>query len=63
MMTYHCDREGCERHCSEAAMQERPFLTVMGDGSPLYFCGWDCLLKHAATFEPETVIPMDGPDA
>lgn len=21
------------------------------------FCGWECLLKHAATYEPPTIIP------
>lgn len=27
-----------------------------------HFCGWDCLLRHAAPHEPETIIRLeDGP--
>jgi hypothetical protein len=60
--TFYCDRDGCQRHVRTA--RHRPFegtgfLTITGYGRPLHFCGWDCVLKHAATFEPETIIPME----
>jgi hypothetical protein len=57
--TYHCDGPECERHASTAA-QRMPvgFLRVSSSDEPTrYFCGWDCLLRFAATIEPEEVIP------
>lgn len=55
---FYCDGPDCERHAQ--TRQERPpvFLTVAEpDSEDRHFCGWDCLLRHAATKEPETVIP------
>lgn len=56
--TYRCDAEGCERHV--IGPRTNPFLTVIDTtiDEPLHFCGWSCLLKHAATFPPEEVIEL-----
>jgi hypothetical protein len=54
---FYCDRDGCERHVQTRRWTPPGgFLTLTGDGTTLHFCGWDCVLKHAATFEPEEVI-------
>jgi hypothetical protein len=63
---FYCDAEGCERHVQTA--RHRPqsgflFVTDSSGGRTLHFCGWDCLMKHAATFPPAEIIPMEGPDA
>lgn len=56
---FYCDGPDCERHVRTA--RPRPtvaFLTVSeASGRPLHFCGWDCVLRYAATKEPETVFP------
>jgi hypothetical protein len=61
---FHCDGPDCERGVSEAAHREPGgrFLTITGEGPALHFCGWDCVLRHAATKEPEQVIAA-GPDS
>jgi hypothetical protein len=58
---YHCDGPECERYCSEAAHRERPFLTLTGWGDSMHFCGMDCVLRFAATIEPEQIITWDEP--
>lgn len=59
--TFRCDGPDCERGVSDAAHREPGgrFLTLTGWGKSLHFCGWDCLLRRAAAFEPETIIPME----
>lgn len=62
---FHCDQAECERHVRTAAARPSAgagFLTITGWGKPLHFCGWDCVLRFAAQFEPELVIPADGGD-
>ena len=58
--TFFCDGEDCERHIRAAPGADRPqiFLTVSEGEGPAewHFCGWDCLLRHAAAQEPETII-------
>lgn len=63
---FHCDGPDCERNVSEAAHREPGgrFLTLTGWNrpvQPMHFCGWDCVLRFAATIEPETIIPA-GPE-
>jgi hypothetical protein len=53
---FHCDRRDCEHHARTLKTRPPVFLTVTGDGKPLHFCGWDCLLKHAAEFPPAEVV-------
>jgi hypothetical protein len=58
---YYCDGPECERHVRTAA--HRPaagfvFVTEGGSGGTLHFCGWDCVLKYAATKPPEEVIAV-----
>lgn len=31
-----------------------------GEQYAIHFCGWDCLMKHAAKQPLPTVIPWDG---
>ena len=61
---FHCDGPDCERFHSTLSSQSEHFITLTGSmtigGAALHFCGWDCLLRHAATKEPETIIPQ-GP--
>lgn len=55
--TFYCDGPDCERHVRTASARPAAFLTVTAPGErSLHFCGWDCVLRHAATKEPETVI-------
>lgn len=61
---FHCDGPDCERHVR--TMRDHPpmFLTVIAHEDAnhhSHFCGWDCVLRHAATIEPEQVI-AGGPD-
>jgi hypothetical protein len=60
--TFHCDGPDCERWCSQAAHRKPGgrFLTVTREWPALHFCGWDCVLRYAATMEPEVVVPF-GP--
>jgi hypothetical protein len=57
---FYCDGPGCERHVQTARTRAESILTVTGDGPPLHFCGWDCVLRHAAAKEPETIVPGPG---
>ena len=59
---YHCDGPGCETHAKTAAKGRAAmgFLTVSGDGPPNHFCGWDCVMKFAAQFDPPEIIHLDG---
>lgn len=59
---FHCDGPECDRRIRIPTTRARPrpdtgLLTVTGDGGPLHFCGWDCVLRHAAQKEPETIVP------
>lgn len=55
---YHCDGPNCERHVRTTGARPPLFLAVSeGADHELHFCGWDCLLRLAATKEPEEVIP------
>lgn len=59
---FHCDGPDCERNVKTTRTRPEMFLTVSERGGPpLHFCGWDCVLRHAATKEPEQVIAA-GPD-
>jgi hypothetical protein len=61
--TFHCDGPECERHVRTAGRRATTFLTITEPGGPaLHFCGWDCVLRHAATKEPEAVIAAPGSD-
>jgi len=58
--TFYCNGPDCERHVrSLKLMPPGGFLTLIDEGHESHFCGWDCVLRLAATKEPETVIPMD----
>jgi hypothetical protein len=71
---YYCDGPDCEVHVGTATpppylpsgiMELRGNKQTFGS-EPMYFCGWDCLMKHAATFPPEERIeirPEENPDA
>ena len=56
---FRCDGPECERHVQTRQARPPMFLVVtpVGEAADLHFCGWDCVLRHAATKEPETVIP------
>jgi hypothetical protein len=57
--TFHCDGPDCERHVQTQRETPPVFLTVHEfEGPTLHFCTWDCVLRHAATMEPETVVPV-----
>ncbi len=58
--TYHCDGPECECHAktAETSRMAAGFLKVTGDGEPLHFCSWDCVLRFAAKFEPTEIIPV-----
>lgn len=56
---FHCDGPECDHHVRSRLEQPPVFLTMTSrepDRVELHFCGWDCVLRHAATKEPETVI-------
>ena len=56
---YYCDGPECRRHVETASASAAPFITVTENtGRSLHFCGWDCVLKHAATFPPAETIPL-----
>ncbi len=60
---FHCDGPDCERHVRTATVRAS-FLTITERSEPtLHFCGWDCVLRHAAAKEPETVVPGSPLDA
>jgi hypothetical protein len=59
---FHCDGPDCDRHVRTLQTSPPMFLVVNEHAGPdLHFCGWDCVLRYAATKEPEIVIP--GSDA
>jgi hypothetical protein len=59
---FYCDGPECERHVrTTSARPASGLLTLTGDGKPLHFCGWDCVLRHAAKKEPEQVISGSPP--
>lgn len=56
---FYCDGPDCERHVKTLKDHPPMFLTVTehATATEQHFCGWDCVLRHAGTKEPETVIP------
>lgn len=70
--TYYCDgptnpdindedldpEGGCPRHVVTTNTSSIPggFIKMTQSGSVMHFCSWDCVLRFAATIEPETVI-------
>jgi hypothetical protein len=59
---FHCDERGCERHVRTIGTRPPMFITVAeGADHELHFCGWDCLLRHAAEKPPAEVIPTEAP--
>lgn len=54
--TFYCDGPDCERHVRTAKTKPSAFITVTEPGATLHFCGWDCVLRHAGTKEPEEVV-------
>jgi hypothetical protein len=55
---FHCDWRECERHVQTASHRPTAFITLTeGTGRSLHFCGWDCVLRHAAEKPPAEVIP------
>jgi hypothetical protein len=60
---FYCDGPECERHVRTTGALPPNFLTVSEDADhAFHFCGWDCLLRHAAAREPEEVIPAEVGD-
>lgn len=54
---FHCDGPECDRHVRTRDAQPPVFLTVGQRGADdLHFCTWDCVLRLAATKEPETMV-------
>jgi hypothetical protein len=54
---FYCDGPDCKRHVRTAASRPASgLLTITGERKALHFCGWDCVLRHAGTKEPERVI-------
>jgi hypothetical protein len=54
---FYCDGPGCDRCVRTSEGRPRSgLLTITGDGRPLHFCGWDCVLRHAGAKEPEQVV-------
>lgn len=62
---FHCDGPDCERYMRTQRARPAMFLTVSepGRSRALHFCGWDCVLRHAATKEPEQVVASGPADA
>lgn len=64
--SYRCDGPGCLRHVNgrqNYVPMGCGFITVTQHVHPFeqqHFCGWDCVLRYGAQFEPETVIRPDA---
>jgi len=59
---FYCDGPECEHHVRSSGRSS--FLTITERNErTLHFCGWDCILRHAAAKEPETVISGSSLDA
>ena len=58
---YICDHKDCENHARTASESLPVAMISVNEGAdrPLHFCGWDCLLKHAAEKPPAEVVPLD----
>lgn len=72
--TYYCDNPTCMDDkpgdgtpCHVRSATPPPYIpggfvqTYEYPNGPAvkHFCGWDCLLKYAATIEPPIIITMD----
>lgn len=53
---YYCDGPDCEREWRKQAHRELEMPVITNAGPTLHFCGWDCVLKFAATKEPEIIV-------
>jgi hypothetical protein len=54
---FYCDWRECDGHVRTASPRPVSFITVTESaGRSLHFCGWDCILKHAAEKPPAEVI-------
>jgi hypothetical protein len=59
---YYCDGPDCERHVQTSRPRPPAFLTLTeASGHSLHFCGWDCVLKQAATKPPAEVVSFGAP--
>ena len=58
---FYCDGPDCERHVQTRNRRAETFVVVTEGGSAaLHFCGWDCVLRHAAAKPPsEVLVPED----
>jgi hypothetical protein len=54
--TYHCDGPDCERTWGQQGHKELLMPVITNAGPSLHFCSWDCVMRYAATKEPETVV-------
>jgi hypothetical protein len=50
-----CDGPECPRSATEGGAAEC-WLEVHEKATAFDFCGWDCLLRYAATIEPAEII-------
>lgn len=66
--TIHCDAAECNVHArtaNPAPYCPAGFLSVQwwspGNQpfSEYHFCGWECAMRHGATFPPPTIIRLD----
>lgn len=66
---WHCDGPECNVHTHAIPCPHPPVGWIVvdygvGSQAPAErageFCGWECVMKHAATFPPPIVIPFDG---
>lgn len=65
---YHCDGPDCTTHQTSTDLAPiRGWIRIAanegGGTAVMDFCGWDCVLRKAATVPPTVVIPLgDQPD-
>ena len=60
---FYCEGPDCERHYRTMRSRAAMFITITeGAGPSTHFCGWDCVLRHAATKEPEEIIAFGPPE-
>lgn len=58
--TFYCDGPDCERHVKTTGTRPPMFLTVTEHPDhESHFCGWDCVLKYAATKPPEEIVLVE----
>ena len=65
---FHCDGPGCETNIrTQADEPGGGFITATERSGyshepdrTMHFCGWDCCMKFASTFEPPERIDLDA---